>query len=75
MSSTTETEDLDNFCRFFRQQLQTSWSVHVVLSRPYDYTPLPQSRVFSAQFDAVYSSAEYLFRVGDLHLKVSCTES
>jgi hypothetical protein len=61
MSSTTQIEDIDNFFRFIRQQLQTNRSVHVVLSRPSDYTPLPHSRLFSAQFDAVYSPTEYLF--------------
>jgi len=75
MSSTTQIEDLDNLCRFIRQQLQTSWSVPVVLSSPTDYTPLPHRRLFSAQFDAVRSPAEYLFRAGDLHLKVPCSES
>ena len=75
MSSATQTEDLDNFYRFIRQQLQTNWNVPVVLSRPTDYTPLPHSQLFSAQFDVVHSPAEYLFRAGDLHLKVSCTES
>jgi hypothetical protein len=75
MSSTTQIEDVDISCLLIQQQLQTNWSVPVVLSRPSDYTTLPHSRVFSAQFDAVYSPVEYLFRAGDLHLKVACTES
>jgi hypothetical protein len=75
MSSNTQIEYLDMFCRFIRKQLQTTWSLPGVLSRLSDGTLLPHTRMFSEQYDAVHSPAEYLFRAGDLHLKVSCTES
>jgi hypothetical protein len=78
ISSTTQIENLDNFAGLSDNSCkQSGMYMSCYLAPPPfpDYTSLPHSRVFSAQFDTVCSPAEYLFTAGDLHLKVSCTES
>jgi hypothetical protein len=71
MSSATQTEDLDNFCQFIGQQLQNKVECTRRVISPHRLHASPHTAGwFSAQFGAVHPPAEYLFRAGDLHLKV-----
>jgi len=70
MSSTTRIEDLDNFGRFIRQQLQTNWSVHVMLSPP--PPPHPITRFSHTAGCFLLSSTRYIHQQNIYLERVIC---